>query len=70
MTKRTKLIIVDLIFLTLDIMIGYGLFGLWFWLFDNQFVLTVLVIVTVIGLGKQGLKLAKDLFEHLRLDAE
>ena len=64
MTKRTKLILVDVVFIILDLVITWLMFKLWFWLFTNKIILTILLTLTLLGLAKQVWKSVGNLFEH------
>ena len=53
LSKAKKLLWVDIIFLILDFVITYFLIKLWYWLFDNKIIITILIILTLLGLMSQ-----------------
>lgn len=65
--KAKKLLFVDIIFSILDFVIVFFLFRLWFWLFSNKIILTILIIITLLGLLRQVWKTIGNLGEHWQL---
>lgn len=51
--KKTRLFIIEIVFLLLDFVIAYLMLRLWFWLFVNKTILTILVVLTLFALAKQ-----------------
>ena len=66
MSKKMKLALIEITFLGISLLITLLMISLWFYLFDNQFILTILSLLTLLGLGKQVYKFITDVSNHLK----
>ena len=63
--KFTKLLLVDFLFIVISFIITFLMFRLWFWLFVNKIILTILICITLSGLIGQIRKAVDDIRKHL-----
>ena len=66
-SKKQKLLLVDVAFLILDFVITFLMFKVWFWLVTNRTLLTILLVITLLGLMKQVWKHVGELSDHWQL---